>query len=500
MTTHTVAGFTGGDRRLGDEDLLHLTSVGVDIGSATTHLVFSRLDLERVDTRYVTVGRTILAESEILLTPYRDQTAIDGDALERFIHQQYEQAGLGRDDVDTGALILTGVALLRENARAIADVFAQETGRFVAVSAGDNLETLMAAHGSGALDLSASTGQTIVNVDIGGGTSKIAVCDHGQPVSLAALDVGARLLVRDQQGRIERLEPAGRETGLAVGLDLSLGRPTNDDEMRLIAGYMADRVLTCVRGLPLTEADQRLLRTTAPHIPSHVDGLSFSGGVSEFLYGRQPREFGDLGSFLADALRQRIRDAGLRLVELPTGIRATVIGASQYTVQVSGTTIFLSEPDALPVRNVPVLAPVLALSDSVLDATAIATAVKGALDRLDLTAGHDPVALAVAWDGSATYGRIDAFCRGVADGLRPVLDLGHPLVLVFARDVGGLFGLHLRESLGVRVPIISIDGVDVEEFDYIDIGAMIPTSGAVPVVIKSLVFPNRLAASQTAAQ
>src|SRR6266513_5931566 len=171
--------FTAPDRHMADEDNIVLTSVGVDIGSSTSHLLFSRLELERQDTRYVTVRRDVLYQSEILLTPYRGTTTIDQQALKTFIDHQYAQAHLTRDQVDTGALILTGVALLRENARAIAELFAEDAGRFVAVSAGDNLEATMAAHGSGAVQLSESRGG-VMNIDIGGGTTKVVNCRDGR--------------------------------------------------------------------------------------------------------------------------------------------------------------------------------------------------------------------------------------------------------------------------------------------------------------------------------
>src|SRR4051812_7856499 len=161
--------FTAPDRQMAEEDRIILTSVGVDIGSSTSHLLFSRLELERQDNRYVTVKRDVLYQSDILFTPYRDGSTIDQSALGAFIGAQYTAAGIERSAVDTGALILTGVALLRENARAIADLFAAEAGRFVAVSAGDNLEATMAAHGSGAVALSEAC-PAVMNVDIGGGT------------------------------------------------------------------------------------------------------------------------------------------------------------------------------------------------------------------------------------------------------------------------------------------------------------------------------------------
>src|SRR5712691_12594501 len=164
---------------MAEEDRIVLTSVGVDIGSSTSHLLFSRLELERRDGRYVTVKRDVLYQSDILLTPYVGATTIDGASLGAFIDRQYVAAGQARQDVDTGALILTGVALLRDNARAIADLFAGEAGRFVAVSAGDNLEATMAAHGSGAVALSATRGGGVMNIDIGGGTTKVVICRDG---------------------------------------------------------------------------------------------------------------------------------------------------------------------------------------------------------------------------------------------------------------------------------------------------------------------------------
>src|SRR5215470_10607513 len=181
--------FTAPTRDMAEEDRIVLVSVGVDIGSSTSHLLFSRLELERQDTRYVTVKREVLYQSEILLTPYRGATTIDQDALGAFVDSQYHASGLDRHSVDTGALILTGVALLRENARAIAELFAEEAGRFVAVSAGDNLEATMAAHGSGAIALCETHG-AVMNVDIGGGTTKVVICRDGRTTELMAIDVG----------------------------------------------------------------------------------------------------------------------------------------------------------------------------------------------------------------------------------------------------------------------------------------------------------------------
>src|SRR5690606_17898008 len=196
MSDEAVGGriiFSSANRSMVEENEIVLTSVGVDIGSSTSHLVFSRLALERKDSRYVVRSRDVLFESDILLTPYSDEGRIDADALGQFFVAQYEAAGISPDDIDTGALILTGVAVRRSNARAIGELFAREMGRFVALSAGDSLETILAACGSGAVLNSESVGAVVMNVDIGGGTTKVAICDRGEIVDLTAIDIGARL-------------------------------------------------------------------------------------------------------------------------------------------------------------------------------------------------------------------------------------------------------------------------------------------------------------------
>src|SRR3954453_21614107 len=196
--------FSSTGRSLVEEDEIVVLSVGVDIGSSTSHLVFSRIVLERLDSRYVVTTRETFYQSDILLTPYSkagDET-IDADALGAFIARQYQDAKVDPDEIDTGALILTGVAVRRSNARKIGELFAAQAGKLVAVSAGDNLETVMAAYGSGAVARSIRDASTVMNVDIGGGTSKISVCADGKVIALTAIDVGARLVLSDPDGRI----------------------------------------------------------------------------------------------------------------------------------------------------------------------------------------------------------------------------------------------------------------------------------------------------------
>ena len=482
------AAFTNANRHISEEEELILTSVGVDIGSSTSHLVFSRLELKLEATRYRVTRREILNESEILLTPYVDETKIDVEALEAFINRQYKKAKIKRDEVDTGALILTGVAVRRRNARAIGELFAQEAGKFVAVSAGDGLEATMAAHGSGAVAHSARTGGVVLNIDIGGGTSKFAICNNGKVQEVSAIDIGARLVAFNPDGALVRIEDAGRKHAGWAGMKIELGQKIPQDSLRAMVSGMMDKLFAILGPEPISEEVKSLLRLPPLTYRGEIDSVMFSGGVSEFIYNREKTSFGDLGPLIADEIHRRIPALGMLVMEPTARIRATVIGASQYTIQVSGNTIFITPEDAVPVRNVPVVAPEFPLETEELSKDAVRDATLNALRRLDLQYGRQPVAIAFHWQGSATFFRLRAFSRGVVEGLKDVLDRGHPLVLVNDGDVGGIVGLHFQEELRIPNPIISVDGIALNDFDYIDIGALIPSSGSVPVVIKSLIF------------
>lgn len=482
--------FTSGGRSLIlEDDEIRLVSVGVDIGSSTTHMVLSRIVLERRDNRYEVISREVTHESEVLLTPYTDADTLDGDALRAFFDQQYADAGVRQEQIDTGALIMTGVAVRRTNARIIADVFSQIAGKFVAVSAGDALETQLSAYGSGAVARSERHGNRTMNIDIGGGTSKIAVCRDGEVDAVTAIDVGARILAFDGDGKVTRIEEAARRLAAEADLTLALGQVPDADGLSRLVVVMADHLFAAMQSGTAAAATADLLRLEPLPDGPAPDAISFSGGVSEYVYDRDRRDHGDLGPRLAEAILQRAKAWGPELQVAEQGIRATVVGASQYTVQVSGTTIFVEPTSVLPLRNVPVLTPQLPLHHEVLDADEIAAAVRDALRHVDSMPQDQPVALCYRWEGSATFGRLDAFCRGVVAGMADHTGTGLPLVLVGEGDVGGLVGIHLNQELGLPIPVVSVDGLTLQAFDFIDIGELLPASGAVPVVIKSLVFP-----------
>jgi len=471
---------------------IRLRTAGIDIGSSTSHLVFSDLVLtrqgRRLSSRYQVTHREVRFRSPVILTPYATPARIDTAGVARFIEGAYRDAGLQPAEIDTGAVIVTGEAALRENAAPIIELFAAEAGKFVCATAGPHLESLLAAHGSGAAALSRDHA-AVLNVDIGGGTTKFAVCRGGRVEETAALHLGARLLAWDPDGALRRVEPAGRALArAAAGMDLALGTVVAGATLDAVAGHLADLVARVIHGRPLP-ADggapwiTEPLRTQGPF--THI---VFSGGVAEYIYGCESAEFGDLGPRLGRAVLARC--GGLVVLEPRERIRATCIGASQYTVQVSGNTIFLSDGAAggsgvLPVRNVPVAA----LRDVRAPAQdQVAAAIRRALRRLDLTEGRDRFALAVHWHRGVEYAALRELAAGIVAALPETVRAGRPLLVVIDADVGGLLGQMLADELGVAGPLVCIDQVSLREFDYVDIGALMPAEQVVPVVVKSLVF------------
>lgn len=476
-------------------DNVELTTVGVDVGSSTSHLLFAKLHLQRLtqslSSRFVVVHREVLHRSSILLTPYRPDTGlIDVEALARFVHAAYADANLTPNEVDTGAVILTGAALERANARAVAELFAGEGGKFVCASAGHNLEGILAAHGSGAVALSHERGDTLLHVDVGGGTTKLALLRNGEIVSTAAIHVGGRLVAFDADQRITRIEPSAVLVAEKLGIPLQLGGPLSPEDRHRMAGALVDILVEYLDGGEHSPLVKQFILTDVLALNGYKPtGLTFSGGVAEYIYGREQTRYGDLGPDLAEALRLAASQGRLpaQPVSLGEGIRATVLGASQFSVQLSGNTVHISDPAVLPIRNLPV---VYARMDGNThpDAEEVAQAIRNGFVRLDLTEGEHPAAVALPWRGEPHYNNLRALADGIAQAMPRSLAAGYPLVIALDGDIGASLGGILSEELTVSAPMISIDGLQLVELDYVDIGELIQPANVVPVVVKSLAF------------
>jgi ethanolamine utilization protein EutA (predicted chaperonin) len=474
---------------------LRLLTVGIDIGSSTSHLLFARVLFQRqgsrASARFVPVERTVEWRSPIMLTPFLPDGTIDAGWLSGFVRRCYAEAGLTAGDVDTGAVILTGEAIKRRNARAINEIFAGEAGKFVCASAGHRLEATLAAHGSGATALSRARGTCGLHVDIGGGTTKLALIDQGEILSVAAFAVGGRLIARDGDGAWTRVdEPAGL-VAAELGLGTSSAQLADPAVRRRIAGRLADIVADQVTGLPADNLGRALWLTEPLFRTVEPEYVTFSGGVAEYLFGHETEDHGDIARDLATALDARLRARlTFPLADPGQRIRATVIGASQFSAQLSGSTIHLGGLDALPLRNVPVVRLEHPLPGGI-DPGALAAAFERRAARQDVDTGG-PVALAFSWSGPVSYLRLAAVARaiawvaGPADGRDDAR--GSALIVVVDADIAQSLGAILAEETGLRRRLIVLDGVELTDFDFVDVGEYLNPPGVLPVLIKSLLF------------
>lgn len=489
-------GLTEAERRdmlaaLLQRETLRLLTVGIDIGSSTSHLLFARVLFRRrgsrASARFIPVERTVEWRSPIMLTPFLPDGTIDAGRLAAFVRRCYAEAGHEPGDVDTGAVILTGEAIKRRNARAVNEIFAGEAGKFVCASAGHRLEATLAAHGSGATAISAARGECGLHVDIGGGTTKLALIDRGEILSVAAFAVGGRLLARDDDGAWTRADSAAVLAAADLGLDASPAALADPAARRRIAERLADVLADQVTGGQPDALGRALALTEPLSRAAEPRYVTFSGGVAEYLLGHEAGDHGDIARDLAEAAAARLRGRlTVPLVDPGQRIRATVIGASQFSAQLSGSTIHLSGRAALPVRNVPVVRLPGPLP-AVIDPASLAAAFAARAARQDVDPGK-AAALAFSWSGPVSYQRLAAAAAAISQVAAAPGGADELLVVVVDADIAQSLGAILTEEAGLRRRLIVLDGVELADFDFIDVGAYLDPPGVLPVLIKSLLF------------
>jgi ethanolamine utilization protein EutA len=481
------------DNPLWQQDNVALATVGIDIGSAGTQVIFSRVHLRRLaedlTSRYYVVARETLFQSPVALTPYLNEQRIDGARLGVIIDAAYNAASLAPAQIDTGVVILTGEALRRENAQAIAAILSEEGGEFVTATAGHHMEAMLAAYGSGAARVSSDQSKRILNIDIGGGTTKLGLVENGKVIATAAIHIGGRLQVVED-GQIVRLDPAGKHHAARAGFSWQRGDAIDAADLVKVADAMADALVAAILTRPLPDELARLYLTEPIADLGRIDGVMFSGGVAEYIYQREDRDFGDLGRRLGGAIRARIENGSLPWPVLPAGecIRATALGASEYSVQLSGNTSYISAPGKLlPRRNLQVLLPSFICRETI-DPNELARAIRDHMTAFDVADTEHDIALALRWSGPPSYQRLAAFAEGIKRGFAARIAKKLPLYIMLDGDVAHTLGHLLRDELHIESDLLVIDGVVLWDFDYIDLGRIRMPSYTVPVTIKSLVF------------
>ena len=445
-----------------------LLSVGLDVGTTSTQMVVSELTIENRASAFsvpeMTIGsRKVLYESPVYFTPLLGTDLVDGQGVRQIVEREYRAAGITRDMVDTGAVIITGETSRKENARAVLDALSAFAGDFVVATAGPDLESVLAARGAGAVSFSEETGKAVLHMDIGGGTSNLAWIEDGKIVKTGCLNVGGRLIKVGESGEITYVSPV--LDGLC---DLKVGDRPTETALFEVAKILA-QALEMAAGLwektdllgKLWTAEAGLTWDSAPA----ECVLSFSGGVADCIESDHDwLAFGDLGPLLGRAIRESRLCAGeYRLGEQT--IRATVIGAGSHSAQLSGSTVFYRDVD-FPLKNLPVVR----LSGA---------ATSGEIRRKLASQDTESV---VAMEGfSGSYRQVKELAGELAAAFS-----GRRILLAVETDMAKALGQAL--ALKTEKPVLCIDRVRLQDGDYLDVGA--PVGPALPVVVKTLILAH----------
>ncbi len=441
-----------------------LCSVGLDVGTTSTQLVVSKLTIENRASSFAVPdmeisNREILYKSPVYFTPLVEETLVDTEKIRSIVEDEYRKAGIGREDVDTGAIIITGETSRKENARRVLEALSDFAGNFVVATAGPDLESVLAAKGAGAAAWSEAAGKTVLHMDIGGGTSNLALIRDGNIQATGCLNVGGRLIKLNGDGVLTYVSPV-----LSGISSLKVGNTPSMEALAELADTLT-QALEMAAGLrPSTALLEQLRTREAPSLPLVTEPvtLSFSGGVADCIaQDHPPLEFGDLGPVLGRAIRESALCRGEYVLGEET-IRATVIGAGCHSTQLSGSTVFYRNVQ-FPMKNIPVVN-------------------IGEISQLKQKLDQQEGRAVIAMTGleNASYAQIVSLAEELA------AQAGGELLLCLEQDMAKALGQALALRLPPDTSILCIDRVRVGEGSYLDIGA--PLSHALPVVVKTLVL------------
>ncbi len=455
-----------------------LLSVGLDVGTTTTQLVLSRLTVKNLAGSFAVpemeiTEREILYRSPVHFTPLLDESRVDGQKIRELVAQEYETAGISRQDVNTGAIIITGETSRKENAQAVLDALSGFAGDFVAATAGPDLESVLAAKGAGATEYSLRTGKRVLHMDIGGGTSNLALIENGQIVQTGCLNVGGRLLKRSQEGRVYYVSSVIREL-----TDIEIGQIPSEKQIQELAEKLAAGLEMAAGLRPETDLLGKLQTREVGQpwkIPEGKLTISFSGGVADCIETTHTQEqFGDMGGALGAAIRKSLLCRGQYMLGKET-IRATVIGAGSHSARLSGSTVFYRDVK-LPLKNLPVAA----FSRQEQDAQNLPQIIRQRMQQADAPL----VVLAMPGYTQVSYAQVQTLADRILQGVD-----GKPLLVCLEADMAKALGQQLCLKTGGDTPCLCIDRVRLAPESYLDVGN--PIGPALPVVIKTLVLEAR---------
>lgn len=479
-----------------------IKSVGIDIGTTTTQLIVSNLTVQNISSgtlvpKIEITKKEVVHKSDIYFTPIKENFLVDDEKIQDIIKREYLKAGISAKEIDTGAVIITGETAKKENAKKISLKIASLAGDFVVATAGGNLESIIAGKGSGAAEYSKKNYVTTANVDIGGGTSNIAVFQDGKVIDCCCLNVGGRIIeIEKDTNKVKYITEPMKRILKNLNLNLSVGDLVNIDILHKIADKMVDILLDCLFGKKISNLTEELLMSNSLSQDYKINCVMVSGGVANYVYNSTLEDnmdlksilrYGDIGPLLGQKITKKLCEKNIKLQKPFETIRATVIGAGVQIISISGSTIHVNN-NILPLKNIPVIKP---FNQGIpKDVDKISFIIEENIKKFYNKDCMENLSIAIPNEGYLSFSDISKLAKGIIQGLNELIELGKPIIVIMEQDYGKVLGQTFRLLLP-NTNIICIDQLQVSEGDYVDIGKFIPTGEVVPVVIKTLVFATK---------
>lgn len=477
-------------------DKTAILSVGIDVGTSTTQVVFSKLQMDNAGgyfsvPRVAIVDKEVVYKSEVYMTPLKTDVLIDTDALRDIVAAEFRKAGYRPEDTDSGAVIITGESARKENSDAVLKSLSDFAGDFVVSAAGPDMESLIAGKGSGAWQYSMDHHCRVANLDIGGGTTNVVLFEDGETLARGCLDIGGRLICMNPQGIITKVSPAAAVMAQAAGVSVSVGDRCDELKLTAVTRQMA-AALNAYLGVGTKDIDAILRQIKTPGssdfpVPEKIQAVFFSGGVADLIYyeSADTWAYGDIGVLLGRAIRESRLFTDFQKMEPGETIRATVVGAGTYTTTISGSTITYSD-DIFPLKNIPVIK-----LDEELQEACFAGETEPVIRRIQWVLGqNDEEHFILAMPGKRNPGYMEM--KRAAASIRQIMDRvqspGEPILLVIESDIAKAMGQMIRQQPDLKRQVVAIDSIHVEDGEYVDMGKPMMNGMVIPVVVKTLIF------------
>lgn len=467
-----------------------ILSVGIDIGTSTTQTVFSKLRMENTAGYFAVpkisiIDKETVFKSPIHKTPMVSREMLNSDKVKELVTKDFEMAGYTPQDTATGAVIITGEAARKENAEAVLDRLSLFAGEFVVSTAGPDLESVVAGKGSGAYKYSLDNLCVAVNLDIGGGTTNVVLFENGETVSRGCFDIGGRQVIYDDNMVVSYVSESASKIADSINLNIKQGQKTDLQELKLLTDKMASLLSDVVSGINSDLLNSICTKTSSKFEAKKPFAVFFSGGVADAVFNQYETEkdYNDIGVLLGKSIQENDLFIKNNIIESTETIRATVVGAGSYTTSVSGSTIFFNK-NVFPMKNVPVLKITDSEQENLLKGDC--NFLMDKIEWFQKETDEKKFILALKGDSNPSYETIKLLAGAIAKSADKFSS--DTLLIAVKNDIAKVLGQTVFSMLKNKKTVVSIDSVNLEQGDYVDMGKPLMDGLVIPIVVKTLIF------------